>query len=377
MKRRDLLKGAPADLPSDSRSVGSMAPPRKRPHLLAGRPLDPALVDSLLEIAADGAVTIYTSKVDVGTGMRVAMAQMAAEELGVAVARVTVVDGDTGRCPNTGGTGGSTGLTRGGTAVRQAAATARQALLARAAERLKRPASELTIAAGVVRPAAGGRGVRIESLAAGGRLNVNVDPKAPLIGPGQVRAGGAVAAAAGRPENAPDDTPTSRTSPCRACSTRVVRPPGPGATLVSVNDAPIRQLPDVQVVRVQSFLAVVAADEWAAVRAAREIEAQWTPGPPLPGHDRLEPYLRQGVVDRDQVLVEQGRPSRWPRIRPRRPDADGDLLLAVPEPCVAGAVGRGCRRARRRGDDLDVVSRRMGCAARCRGSSVSIRRKSA
>ena len=125
-------------MPSDSRSVGSMAPPRKRPHLLAGRPLDPALVDSLLEIAADGAVTIYTSKVDVGTGMRVAMAQMAAEELGVAVARVTVVDGDTGRCPNTGGTGGSTGLTRGGTAVRQAAATARQALLARAAERLKR-----------------------------------------------------------------------------------------------------------------------------------------------------------------------------------------------------------------------------------------------
>ncbi len=78
-----------------------------------GRPLDPREVDSFLAIDADGSVTVYTSKVDVGTGMRVAIAQMAAEELGVDTARVTVVDGDTGRCPNTGGTGGSTGLTEG------------------------------------------------------------------------------------------------------------------------------------------------------------------------------------------------------------------------------------------------------------------------
>ena len=92
-----------------------------------GRPLDPREVDSFLSINADSTVTVYTSKVDVGTGMRVAIAQMAAEELGVDVTRITVVDGDTARCPNTGGTGGSTGLTRGGTAVRQAAATARQA----------------------------------------------------------------------------------------------------------------------------------------------------------------------------------------------------------------------------------------------------------
>ena len=80
--------------------------------------------------------------------MRIAIAQMAAEELGVDTARITVVDGDTARCPNTGGTGGSTGLTRGGTAVRQAAATARQALLGLAATRLKRPVADLTIVDG-------------------------------------------------------------------------------------------------------------------------------------------------------------------------------------------------------------------------------------
>src|SRR4029453_9847267 len=121
-------------------------------------PLDVKDVDSFLAIHPDGAVTIYTSKVDVGTGMRIAIAQMAAEELGIPIGRITVVDGDTARCPNNGGTGGSTGLTRGGTAVRQAAATARQALLRLGSERLKVPVAELTLANGEVRRTASSRG---------------------------------------------------------------------------------------------------------------------------------------------------------------------------------------------------------------------------
>ena len=175
MNRRDWLKtagglvvgftfgGVPA--------FGAQAVPAS-PFGDDGRSLDPKEVDSFLSIHPDGSVTVYTSKVDVGTGMRIAMAQMAAEELGVDTARITVVDGDTARCPNTGGTGGSTGLTRGGTAVRQAAATARQALLGLAATRLKRPAADLTIVAGEARPAAGGRGIPIGDLVGGRRLAV-------------------------------------------------------------------------------------------------------------------------------------------------------------------------------------------------------------
>ncbi len=104
--------------------------------------LDVQQVDSFLAIHPDGRVTIFTSKVDVGTGMRIAIAQMAAEELGIPVSRISLVDGDTGRCPNNGGTGGSTGLTRGGTAVRQAAASARQELLRLASQRLGIPAAD-------------------------------------------------------------------------------------------------------------------------------------------------------------------------------------------------------------------------------------------
>ena len=62
-----------------------------------GRSLDPKDVDSFLSIHPDGSVTVYTSKVDVGTGMRIAMAQMAAEELAVDTGRITIVDGHTAR----------------------------------------------------------------------------------------------------------------------------------------------------------------------------------------------------------------------------------------------------------------------------------------
>src|SRR5262245_33109850 len=80
-----------------------------------GKPLDPREVDSFLAIHPNGNVTIYTSKVDVGTGLSIAMTQMVAEELGISVDRISVVEGDTGLTPDQGGTGGSTGIPRGGT----------------------------------------------------------------------------------------------------------------------------------------------------------------------------------------------------------------------------------------------------------------------
>ena len=145
-----------------------------------GKPVDPREVDSFLAFHVDGSVTLYTSKVDVGTGLRAAMSQMAAEELGIPVERITVLEGDTALTPNQGGTGGSSGIPVGGVGVRQAAATARQAILNLAAEQLKRPAAELTFADGVVRPSAGGQGIGIGTLIGGKRLALEVDPKAPL-----------------------------------------------------------------------------------------------------------------------------------------------------------------------------------------------------
>ena len=270
-------------------------------------PLDVKDVDSFLAIHPDGAVTIYTSKVDVGTGMRIAIAQMAAEELSIPISRITVVDGDTGRCPNNGGTGGSTGLTRGGTAVRQAAATARQALLRLAAEQLKAPVDELTITFGEVRRRRTLRGIGIGQLVNGRRLDVPVDAAAPLTAPSAY----AVVGTSPRRPDVPAKC-TGRYTYIQDVTVpgmvhaRVIRPPAIGARLTAVDESSVAALPDVRVVRLESFLAVVSNDEWAAVRAASDLKTTWTDAQALPGHDRLEPYLRQGVVARDQTFADRG-----------------------------------------------------------------------
>jgi CO/xanthine dehydrogenase Mo-binding subunit len=273
---------------------------------ITSRSLDPTAVDSFLAIHADGSVTVYTGKVDIGTGLRVAVAQMAGEELGVPPTRITVVDGDTRLCPDQGGTGGSTGLTRGGIEIRRAAATARQALLGLAAARLNRPVGDLTLTAGEVRPAAGGPGLGLGALVGGRSLDLKVDPNAPLVPPARYTI-------VGQPVPRPDvpDKCTGRHVYVQdfrlpgMLHARVIRPPAIGATLVAVDESSIAGLPDVRVVRLQSFLAVVAPDEWAVIRAAAALKATWTDWQGLPDEAQLDPYLRH-AVERDQAIVSRG-----------------------------------------------------------------------
>jgi len=319
MHRRDLLKAGGALIVGFScrqadafgLRTGAAEPSADQavapPTSANGKPLDPSEVDSFLAFHADGTVTVYTGKVDVGTGLRVAVAQMAAEELGIATDRITLVGGDTSLCPDQGGTGGSTGLTRGGADVRQAAATARQALLALAATRLARPAAELTLAGGEVRPIAGGAGVSIASLIGDKRLAIKVDPKAPLRAPaGYTTVGQPIA----RPDvpakcNGGHVYVHDFTLP-GMLHARVIRPPAIGATLASVDESSIRPIPGARLVRAGSFLAVVAADEWAAVRAAAALAATWTDAHTLPGSDGLDRWTRTAAIERDQAVVTRG-----------------------------------------------------------------------
>jgi len=303
--RRDVLKAGGA-------LVVSFAFTGIRPQSLAaqaptGKPLDPSEIDSFIAMHADGTATVYSGKVDVGTGLRIAVAQMAAEELGISASRVTVIDGDTGVCPDQGGTGGSTGLTRGGVEIRQAAASARQALLGLGATRLGRPIGELTIVDGEVRPATGGAGVRVGELIGNRRFSVKVDPKAPIKTPAQYTV-------VGRPLLRPD-VPAKVSARHEyvhdvrvpgMLHARVIRPPAMGATLTSVDESSIRNIPDARVVRVGNFLAVVAKGEWAAVRAASALTAVWSQPQTLPGSEALDGWARRGAVDRDQSIVARG-----------------------------------------------------------------------
>src|SRR5919109_1213760 len=90
-------------------------------------------VDGFLAIDSLGRVTVYSGKVDLGTGLQTAMTQIAAEELSVPLDRVTVIQGDTALTPDQGVTFGSLSIQNGGMQIRHAAATPRAALIAQAA----------------------------------------------------------------------------------------------------------------------------------------------------------------------------------------------------------------------------------------------------
>ncbi len=108
-------------------------------------------INSWLTISPDNRVTIFVGKVDLGTGARTALMQMAAEELDVAFNRIEMVMGDTATTPDQWLTAANLTIFQGGSELRRAAASARRALVERAAQRLGVPAGDLIVEDGVVR----------------------------------------------------------------------------------------------------------------------------------------------------------------------------------------------------------------------------------
>ena len=228
-----------------------------------GRSLDPTNVDSFLDINADGTVTLYCGKVDLGTGLRAAIPQMAAEELGISIGKIKLIEGDTALTPDQGATAGSTGIARGGVQIRQAAATARKALLDLAATKLNVPAADLDIVDGVISPRKGGSGATFAELIAGRTFDLKLDPKAPLKAPRDYTLVGKPVARPDVPAKCTGTFPYVHnfTLPDMVHG-RVIRPASIGAKLISIDDSALMNLQGVQVVRIQDFLGVVAEDEW-------------------------------------------------------------------------------------------------------------------
>lgn len=165
--RRQLLQGASgliitfalgARLERNGRAQQAIATPVASPAPPSNQTVESVLnidpmsarVDSWLAIDKDGNVTIYVGKVELGTGIMTALAQIAAEELDVPFARVTVIQGDTERTPDQGYTAGSMSIQAARPILQQAAADARLALLERAADRLGAPISDLEVHDGVI-----------------------------------------------------------------------------------------------------------------------------------------------------------------------------------------------------------------------------------
>ncbi len=132
--RRRVLAGGGAlivsfaltDAFAQDQSAPAAAPPPSPPGSLKGAPF----LDSWIRIDADGSVTVFTGKAELGQGFRTAFQQIAAEELDVPFQSLKVITADTRLTANEGYTSGSNSMKDSGTAIRNAAAQVRELLIA-------------------------------------------------------------------------------------------------------------------------------------------------------------------------------------------------------------------------------------------------------
>ena len=294
-------------------------------------------VDAYLSIGAEGQVTLYTGKVDLGTGLRTALTQIAAEELDLPFDRVTVTQGDTALTPDQGPTWGSLSIRFAGMQIRRAAATARKALLEMAVVRLGVPTTAIRVDKGTI--STDGKSVSYTELMSGRTFSLKLDKDAPVKEPAAYSTVG---------KSIPRiDIPAKVTARfdyihdfriAGMLHGRVIRPLAIGASLESVDESSVTNIPGfVKVVREGNFLGVIATTEWGAVQAAQKLKSTWSNWAGLPERAQLWDYVRTSKVSKDEVTSNVGNSATALDNAPKRLAATYDFPIQT-----HGSLGPSC-----------------------------------
>jgi nicotinate dehydrogenase subunit B len=333
--RRGLLLAAGGlfvsfGLPSHSPAEEALVPP-------PGKPVSLDQVDSFLAISPSGQVTVYSGKVDLGTGVRTAITQIVAEELDVAPGHITVISGDTALTPDQGPSSGSNSIQVGGVQIRQAAATARQALLDLAAKQLQVLPAALSVQSGQV--TGNGQTLSYGALVANRNFAVAVDKAAPTKNPADFKIVGTSFARLDIP-----DKVTGRFTYMHNVRVdgmlhgRVVRPPAMGATLQAVDEASVKDVPGlVKVVRDGNFLGVIAQTEWGAIKASQALKATWSDWAGLPEQAKLFEHVRATAIAKDEITSNAGDVATATDAAARKMTATYDFAIHT-----HGSIGPSC-----------------------------------
>jgi nicotinate dehydrogenase subunit B len=265
-------------------------------------------VDSWLSINPQGDVTIFVGKVELGTGIMTAFAQIAAEELDVPFARVAVIQGDTDLTPDQGYTAGSMSIQVAKPVLQQAAAEARQILLERAADRLGVPDTELQVHDGVIASTSDpSKSVPYGALVDGPFLR-ELNGEAPLKSSQDYAIVGQSVQRIDIPAKVTGGEAYVQDLRIDGMlHGRVVRPhvrtmTGVGATLQSIDDTAARQTPGVvQVVRNGSFVGVVAEREEQAIKASQALKLVWSEPETLPDPNQYYQLMTEQMTDDVEV----------------------------------------------------------------------------
>ena len=287
-------------------------------------------LDDWLRIEPDGRITLFSGKVELGQGIATALAQIAADELDVALWRIDVVCADTERTPDEGGTTGSRSLESSGVAIRCAAAEARQHLLSLAYEALDSltPAEQLQVQDGVISDPSSGRGISYWELQGGKLFNRRISGSAPQKEPSAHSLVGTSAQRIDlRSKFSGGVSYVHDMSLPGMLHARVLRPPGYHARLVDFDIAAARGLSGVAaVVQNGQFIAMVCEREEVAIAAVEQASdlARWALDADLP--DPAATFDDLAAKPRQSHLIEAGSVSDS-AIPPLKMPADAAVTL--------------------------------------------------
>jgi CO/xanthine dehydrogenase Mo-binding subunit len=325
--RRDFLKQSGMLVVSVSAIPLAQADPGRASAQSSNGPgpypdLDFRQLDSWIVIRQDNTATFYVGKTDLGQGTGTAFRQLMSDELDMPYQRTSLVMGTTDVTVDQGGSGGSDALQTDAWPARRVAAEARRVLLELGAARLGVPVERLTASEGAVVVAAEpSRRVTYGELIGGRRFNVTltgnninaVTGTAPLKPVQQLKMTG---------QSPPryDVPPKVDGSLTWAVDVKLpgmvharnVKPPVAGATVVSIDESSVRDIPGfVQVVRKGNYVAVVCEREEQAIRAARQLKAEWRKPAtaPFPASEELFSYIRRATPTSSTPPAVTGNPD--------------------------------------------------------------------
>jgi nicotinate dehydrogenase subunit B len=316
-------------------------------------------INAWLEVLDNGCIRVLTGKLELGQGIRTAVAQVAAEELDLEMSQVEVLLAETGRTPDEGYTAGSNSIEDSAMAIRYAAAAARQRLLELAAQKLKVPITDLTMAAGYIILQQGRKRISFAEILDGQQLTDNVrlpvalKPKTQhrLVGKSIHRQDTAVISS-GQPLYVQDLRFPGMVHAC------MVHPPSYGARLLHFDEqAVMKKMPGLlKIVINGSFLAVIAVTEYEAMKAQSlaQQHAKWVDGPPLPDlrNRRLADYIKMLPVKTEKVSQKGDMAALA---------AGTPIKAAYSKPYIMhGAIGPSCAVALYEQNKLDVWTHSQG-----------------
>jgi nicotinate dehydrogenase subunit B len=277
-------------------------------------PVEAVKFETFIKITADGSVTAYNGHVDLGTGIRTALAQIVAEELDVSFARVVVVLGDTALVPNQGATIASETIQITAVPLRKAAAQARQFLAARAAERLELPVEQIVIEDGLIR-GKDNRSVSYGELISGDTIQLQLADDVAVKSADAYSIVGKSVPRVDLPAKATGELVYVHDVRVPGMlHGRVVRPPYAGVdvgdfignSLIAVDEGSVSDIPGlVAVVQIGDFVGVVAEREENAIKAAAQLKVSWKPTPTLPDLGDIETALRANPST-PRKLIDKG-----------------------------------------------------------------------